>query len=204
MPIPHDFDRMLEMLLRTHGDKGATMDDVLATHEQQLRNFFGTSCTRSSLVNRIGRTFRQVAALDHHKGISVRVKRGPVNDRSKRYFFFAGPSHDLFRFDGRCWNCAFRATNYISGAVECHRISPDHDGYPIVAGQGAPLGSPEFCSKFKEGVGVRFSRDDIEEAKRFSREEVLITNIVNESSSDNEEQERILQLCKDKEMESKP
>jgi len=194
MKYPEHFDKLIRRLLASYGDKGTELFRMIDANKKLAQQVFGLDLPQSTLCFRLGKALRQVEKDGQYAGVSVRGKKGPAANRLIHFYFFVGPANDVFRFDGRCWMCNHRGTNWLDGTIECHADPPTHRGYPPVGGAGAPAGSPPFCSRFIKGNGVRFSQTDIDKATKIAKTEARIAAVIRESVNAEDEEENILQL----------
>jgi len=194
MKYPEHFDKLIRRLLASCGDKGTELFRMVDAHMELSQQVFGLNSVQTTLCYRLGRALRQVEKEGQYAGVWVKAKKGPAANRYILFYFFAGPSNDVFRFEGRCWLCTHRAINWLNGRIECHVDPPTHEGYPPVGGAEAPEGSPPLCSRFAHGSGVRFSKSDIDESVKAAETEARIAAVIRESVNAEDEEENILQL----------
>jgi len=177
-----------------YGDRGVELFRMVDEQRNCVDDVFGSGREQRALCFRLGKILRMVEADGQHAGVGVRTDNGTANNRHVHFYFFVGPANDRSRFGGRCWMCIYRGINWLNGNIECHIDPPTRHGYPLVGGDGAPAGSPPFCSRFAKGNGVRFSKSDIDEATNTAETESRMAKTIRESTSMEDEEKNILQL----------
>jgi len=182
---PEGFEYVLSAFYKSHGDKGSEIKQMVNANFDVVKEVFGPLKSDQSTSIRVGKALSSVAHSGGFKGFKVVKNKDASSKRSTIYIYYDKAasiprrSEDLDHSPKaararRCWHCARRAVNYLSGAIECHLNPPTETGYRIVVGIGAPIGSPPVCDWFAYGPAIRFIDKDVNEQDDVMAKELLL------------------------------